>query len=130
MPAGDHRPPGRLRSSRTGGGFITLEVVGSLALTGILLALMTGLIVSYRQATDYQLSHHQAQLAAESYLDHLRAGRVPPENTEAVTYKVDRQPGQGDWAGLTRYVVKATVATRSNRTASCTVTTYVAEASP
>ena len=113
--------------------FILLEVIASLALTGILLGVITGLVLTYNRAGDYYMSHHQAQLAAESYVEHLRAGSAVPAGTDRVRFEVRGCPGEGDWSGLTQVTVTASVKTRYGRTpraANYTLTTYVLEAVP
>lgn len=119
--------PGR---SATAAGLILTEVVVSLALTGALLAVLAGLVIAYHRASDHYLSHHQAQLAAESYVEHLRAGCPPPPEADGVRYEVDRGPGPGAWTGLTRLTVTAVVRSRHRRTASYTLTTYLSEGTP
>ncbi|HUU81902.1 MAG TPA: hypothetical protein VM243_00235 [Phycisphaerae bacterium] len=110
-------------------GFILTEVVAGLVLTGALLAAMAGLVVAHHRASDHYLSHHQAQLAAESYVECVRAGCPPPE-TEGVTYQVGVAAGQGEWTGLTRLTVTAVVQAKQGRTAGYTLTTYLPEDTP
>ena len=116
--------------STAAAGFILTEVVAALALTGALLAVLASLVVTYHRASDHYLSHHQAQLAAESYVERLRAGCPPPPEGDGVRYEVDQRPGQGAWTGLTRLTVTAVVQGRHRRTASHTLTTYLSEGTP
>ena len=111
-------------------GILLLEAAAALALTGVLLAVVAGLVVSYNRTGDYFMSHHQAQLAAESYVECLRAGLAEPPRIDRVQYEVQRQPGQGAWSGLTRITVTATVQTHHNRVACYRLTTYMQEQGP
>ena len=53
-----------------------------------------------------------------------------PADTEQVSFNVDRRPGEGTWAGLTRVSVTAVVKTRHRRAARFTVTAYLPEDKP
>ncbi len=106
-------------------GMILLDALAALGLTGVLLAAMAALVISYDRAGDHYMSHHQAQLAAESYVEHVRAGLPAIPDTDRISYHVDRQPGEGDWSGLTRLSVTAEVKSRHRRAARYTVTTYL-----
>lgn len=111
-------------------GLILTEVVAALVLTGALLAVLAGLAVAYHRASDHYLSHHQAQLAAESYVERLHAGCPPPPEGDGIRYEVHRHLGQGAWSGLTGVTVTAVVDSRQRRTASYTLTTYLSEETP
>lgn len=111
-------------------GFITLEVLASLALTGILLGVATKLVLTYNRANDHYLARQRAQLAAESYVEYVRAGLAPPQDTDCVRYEATQSPGAGDWKGLTRISVTAFVKTRHGpapRAARYTAVTYLVE---
>lgn len=117
--------PVRSRYGRAG--FVATEVVAAAVLTGILLAALAWSVVTYDRTGDYLMSRHRAQLAAESCLERLRAGLPPPNDADAVQYRVGRQPGQGPWTGLTKVTVTATVSARHQRTACFTLTAYLQE---
>ena len=127
---GTHGVSGRVTTASPAAGVIVLELLAALALTGVLLGVVAALVVSYERAGDHFLSHHQAQLAAESYVECLRAGYPTPADTDRIRYEVDRRPGQGAWAGLTRVTVTAVVHTRHRRTARFSLVTYLPEERP
>ncbi|MCP4246000.1 MAG: hypothetical protein GY778_03030 [bacterium] len=120
----------RAAGSGAAASFILTEVVAALALTGALLAVLAALVVTYHRASDHYFSHHQAQLAAESYVERLQADCPPPPEANGIRYEVNHTPGRGAWTGLTRLTVTAMVKTRHRRTAGYTLTTYLQETAP
>jgi hypothetical protein len=122
--ANPHRPNHRKAA------FVVFDVVAALVIIGILLAALAWLVVSYDKAGDCMMARYRAQLAAETCLERLRAGLPPPKDADGMQYTVERQPGQGPWAGLTRVTVATTVNARHQRTARFTLTAYLREAAP
>ena len=127
-PARKHRRQPRDGAERLSGscrpGFLLLEASAALALTGLLIGVVVAVTVAFDRAGDYYTAHHRAQLAAESYLESLRAG-VPPADTDEVRYQITRRPGQGPWRGQIRLTITATVTARHGREVSFAVNTYL-----
>ncbi len=105
--------------------FLLLEVLAALALTGALLAVMGAAVIAYDRANDHFWAHHQAQLAAETCIEYLRAGRPVPPPAGGVSYRVERQAGTGPWSGLTRVTVIAEVKTRHGRSVHYRLSAYL-----
>ena len=121
-----HRMPvsTKRRPTSRHGGFLRVEVSTALVRTGLLIGVVVAATVAYDRALDYYTAHHQAQLAAESYVESLRAGHAPTGD-DKVRYETSRQPGEGPWQGLTRLTVTATVTARHGREVSFSLSTYL-----
>ena len=125
--------PTELQRYRRPQGFMLIEVVTAVLLLGMLLVVIHEFVAAYDAARDHLMTHHQAQLAAEGYVEHIRAGRTPPQNSDHVQYEVHQLPGEGDWAGLTRLTVTASVRSpqaRAERRVHFRLTSYLPETGP
>lgn len=113
--------------------FVLLEACVALMLVGMVLAAVSMLIASYARSTDYFLNYRRAQLAAESYVERIRAGAVQPEDAEFtdeanVTLRIRIAPAEGAWAPLRRVEVEARIVGKHSRVAAYRLATYVAAA--
>ena len=113
-------------------GVFILEAAVALAIIGLVLLAASTLLVSYQQAHEHFLAHRAAQLAAEGQMERFRAGaRVidgpvrDPEAGPRVELRVTSSPGAGDWRGLRRVTVTATVSARYGRRVVYELSGYV-----
>ena len=89
-------------------GFLLTETVVALALLAVLLGAFGYALSRHRAGMDRLLLRQQALAAAEAQLQRLRSGVPPLSDTEFTeTFRrlrssLQQEPGEGDWAGLTR----------------------------
>lgn len=92
-------------------GFIILEVLSSLVLVTLILALFADSLTQFARLSDVLLTRQRATLAAEAVLNEIRTGHQPSDaelaaRFKALTFEIQRRPGTDAWDGMTRVTVK------------------------
>ena len=93
-------------------GIIMAELMVSVALLGVLLALLSVMLGAFGNFNHYQMTRQRCLAAAQAELDSIKAtgGRIDNEQFERlwpnVTVSVEKIPGSGQWQNLTLVKVK------------------------
>ena len=114
--------------------FVMIDVVGSIALTLIMLTVFTIAVQQYAVAQQYNETRRQLHAAAETEMSRLRAGITPlPADGDAVTKtaglittETTAEPGRDEWRGLTLVRVVARKLEGAG-SASVVVSAYLAQ---
>lgn len=122
-----------MRPNPTRRAIVLLEACVAIMLVGMVLFAVSMLIASYAKSTDYFLNYRRAQLAAESYVERIRAGAVPPDDADFtdeanITLRIRTTTAEGNWAPLLRVEVEASIVGKHSRVAAYKLATYVAVA--
>lgn len=109
---------------------ILTEACVSLALVGLVLAMVSLLLTQHASATDYFLNYRRAQLAAESCVERMRVGVLETTNAEfrdeaGIAYEIRIEEADEAWKPLVHVRVTAEIAGRGGRTARYSIGTYV-----
>jgi len=112
------------------GGVILTEAVVALALLGLVLAATSVVVTRYGRATDRFLNNRRVQLAAESQIEHLRAGTLPLSDTEftddaGITYGIRITHADKPWDPLRLACVTATFTGKHGKVSRCEISAYV-----
>ena len=107
-----------MRLSKKQSGLLLTETLVGVSILAMVMAGVAVTTADFGQLNDFQMARQRCLAAAQAQLDGLAAGhgelsaadvaRLWPGVTTAVT----RQPGQGDWAGLTQVTVTAELDSR------------------
>ena len=119
-----------LKSGFSRRGVILTEACAAIMLVGLVLGMVSLLLTQYARATDYFLNYRRAQLAAESYVEQMRAGTLDVADASftdeaGVTYEVRVTDADGDWRPLRQVHVIAGVIGKHSRIARYRISTYV-----
>jgi type II secretory pathway pseudopilin PulG len=111
-------------------GFVLTEAVVSIALLAVLMTMVSLLMVGYQRAADAMLNTRRAQWAAETQLERIRAGLDPVANRsfdsmDGVSFNVGVSDGEGDWRGLRRVAVTASVTGKHGHIVKHTIRAYL-----
>lgn len=111
-------------------GIVLTEACVSLALVGLVLAVVSLLLTQHSRTSDYFLNYRRAQLAAESCVERMRMGVL--EIAEAkfvdeagVSFEVQIAEADEAWRPLQRVSVKASIVGRNGRSVRCSLSTYL-----
>ena len=109
---------------------ILTEACVSLALVGLVLAMVSLLLTQHVRATDYFLNYRRAQLAAESCVDRIRVGVLEAADAEfrdeaGIAYEIRIEEADEEWKPLLRVRVTADIVGRNRRPVRYSVSTYV-----
>jgi type II secretory pathway pseudopilin PulG len=105
----------RARSTK---GYLIAELLVSMALLALLTGAMTVAASTFSQLNDYQFTRQKCLAAAQAQLESLATTRqeLSAEDIQrlwpTVALAVQRQPGAGQWAGLTRLSATASAPCR------------------
>jgi len=121
------------RHRRTG--FFTLEVLTSLVLVTTVLAAFAYSLAQFTRFSNLLMTRQRATLAAEAVLNEIRAGHEPTptelaERFRDLTFAIQREPGTGDWKGLSRVSVEACGTVSGGAGVRARLVGYVREVSP
>ncbi len=107
-----------MRKTRTDAarhGWTLIELVVAIGLMALVAGLATDVLFEYRQSRNEVLQREALAWAASAQWERIVAGAPadlpPPEGVlpEGVSLQAQTQPGEGQWKGLTRVTVTATV---------------------
>ncbi len=109
---------------------VLLEATVSIMLIGIVLGAVSLLMVRYSRAVDYFLNYRRAQLAAESFIERMRAGELPVaaaimNDPGGVHCEITVDDGAEIWKELQFVRVTARITGKHGRVASFRLVTYV-----
>ena len=124
-----NKKPSKLADRPCRPAFTWAETLTALVVMSAVLGVLTVAITSYAGSMNRVFAQQQALLAAESYLEHLRAGLEPPTEIDGIHLDATRQPGSGPWTGLTQVTVTAKLP-NSRRAVGQTLTAYLPKETP
>ncbi len=110
---------------------VAVQLVVAIGLLFGLAALTVGAMMAYHRSEESSFWRRAAFLAADAQWKRLLSGApvesMPPEGAipDAILLKTNCEPGRGDWEGLRRCTVTASVAMPSGRTAREQVSGYL-----
>lgn len=99
-------------------GYLIMELLVSMAILALLTGAMTVAATSFSQLNDYQLTRQRCLAAAQAQLESLAESHqeLSAEDIQRlwprVALAVGREPGEGQWAGLTRLTATASCPVR------------------
>ena len=114
---------------------ILTEACASLALVGLVLAVVSLLLVQHARTTNYFLNYRRAQLAAESCVERMRAKVLDIANADftdeaGVAYEIRVAEADEPWRPLVCVHVTASIVGHGRHAARYSLSTYLEPGRP
>lgn len=111
-------------------GVVFVEACTAIMLLGLVLTMVSVMVTGHARAVDFLVNERRAQLAAESYVERMRAGLVAVADADVteeagVSYEVRVTEAEGAWRPLVHVAVTARVIGKHGRIAPYCLSTYL-----